>query len=445
MRRSLNDYQSRLEVVHRGLDRKNRRLWKLAHHDSLTGCLNRRAFEDDWRHILELSAQRRSEVSLILIDCNHFKAINDSYGHSVGDEVLKGVALTVRRILDHGDRLYRIASDEFAVIFVDAGHTHSVEVGRQCLASIDQHGFTQLGVREPVSISVGIACSVTGEPEDLQALYRRANVAMFRAKRPEQPGLAIYSAEMEESAEIALSSEAASAVDQAIADGSNLCMYYQPVFSLPDRQVQYYESLVRLRVGERIMAPEEFFLQISARRLDTEFDEAVFDALARELAAGRLAPGKGLSINVTGASLVDQDIEQSLSRFEPYLSSHKLLLEVTETTMITQLQLASRTLSRLRERGFSIALDDFGSGYSSLRHLADMPVDVIKFDISLVHALCDESPRGDMLARLVDVLRNPGYKLVAEGVETEQMAARVTELGFDFAQGFLLGRPQPLD
>ncbi len=445
VRRSFNDYQSRLEVVHRGLDRKNRRLWKLAHHDPLTGCLNRRAFEDDWKHILELARKSPAGVSLILVDCNHFKAINDTYGHNVGDDVLKGIAATMRKNLQRGDRLYRIASDEFAVIFVDVARDQATDIAKMCLGSIQQHGFTHLGVREPVRISIGVAHSMSGDPADLKGLYRRANVAMFRAKRPDAPALAIYSPDMESNAAVALSSRAASAVDEAIAHGQNICMHYQPVQRLSDRTVEYYEALVRLRVDDRMVAPDAFFLQVESRHLDAEFDAAVLAALLRDLERGVIPEGCGLSINVSGASIVAPDIEARLEPFTRYLPRHDLLLEITETTLISQLQLASQKLSRLRGSGFKIALDDFGNGYSSLRYLADMPVDIVKFDISLVHAMCESTPRGRMLAKLVGLLREPGYKLVAEGVESDAIAAAAQSLGFDYGQGFLLGVPQELE
>ena len=444
IRQSLNEYQSRLEVVHRGLDRKNQRLWKLAHHDSLTGCLNRRAFEDDWRRLLKLSSERPADVSLILIDCNHFKAINDTYGHNTGDEVLKGISLTVRKILSEGDRLYRIAGDEFAVIFMDAGPDHAQHIAQRCLNSITQHGFTQFGIREPVTISIGIASTVRGDLEELKSLYRRANVAMFNAKRPGGSGISMYSLDMDGATDMALSNRAAAAVDEALNTGTNLQMHYQPVVTLPGMNIEYYESLVRVRDGDSLIKPDEFFLQVETRHLDAEFDNVIFEAVLRDLKDGKIPEGSGLSVNISAASIVSPDIEDHLSMFAPYFKRHKFILEVTETTLITQLQLASERLARLRKLGFVIALDDFGSGYSSLRYLADMPVDVVKFDISLVQALCEASPRADMLADLVAVVRGPGYKLVAEGVETEAMVQRVTELGFDYAQGYIFGEPQLL-
>ena len=245
-------------------------------------------------------------------------------------------------------------------------------------------------------------------------------------------------------ADTALSSRAAAAVDEAISGGENLRMCYQPVVSLAGRKVVYYEALVRLLADGHVISPEEFFLQIESRHLEAEFDDAVFQALLRELRNGVVPRGTGLSINVSGASVVATDIVARLEPLTAFMDRHELLLEITETTLISQVQLASETLSRLRNRGFKIALDDFGSGYSSLRYLADMPVDVVKFDIALIRAMCDDSPHARMLAKLVELLSEPGYTLVAEGLENETMLATARAVGFHYGQGYLIGRPQTL-
>jgi EAL domain-containing protein (putative c-di-GMP-specific phosphodiesterase class I) len=151
-----------------------------------------------------------------------------------------------------------------------------------------------------------------------------------------------------------------------------------------------------------------------------------------------------VSINVSGPGIVNGRILDKLMQFEPLLAHYKLVLEVTETSLISQITQASANLHQLRQAGFVVALDDFGSGYSSLRYLTSMPVDLVKFDISMVRALEAKGRQSLFVEDLARMIKDAGYKLVAEGIESETLLRRVTELGFSHAQGFHLGRPAPL-
>jgi diguanylate cyclase (GGDEF)-like protein len=442
LRRSIDDFQSRLEVIHRGLDRKRRRLWKMAHHDALTGCLNRSAFAEDWKHLLGITDGHYADVSLILMDCDHFKAINDTYGHGAGDNVLRAIANTVQQTLRPGDRLYRLGADEFAVMFMDAGPEQVENIAQQCLEAVAWHEHFDEHVKEPIRLSIGLAHSYGASGEGVKNLYRQANVAMYSAKRPGGAKVVVYHQNLERNVSAMLSMEAANAIDAAIATGANMRVHYQPVISLPDGMTCYYEALVRIQCGEELIEPDLFLCQVEERQLEVEFDNAVFGAVLRDLETGRVPSGDGISINISGSSLMRADIVERLGDFVPHMSERDILLEVTETALINQLQVASEGLAELRGQGFKIALDDFGSGYSSLRYLGDMPADVIKFDISLVQVMCGEGPQAEMMAKVVSLVQQPGYELVAEGIESESMLQRVSELGFTHAQGFAVGRPR---
>ena len=155
--------------------------------------------------------------------------------------------------------------------------------------------------------------------------------------------------------------------------------------------------------------------------------------------------GSGLSINISGPAIIHPRIREKLAEFEPFLGRYNLVLEITETALITQLQQASSNLNQLRATGFKVALDDFGSGYSSLGYLASMPVDIVKFDISLIRSLVqDDERQGGIVEGLAMMIQKAGYSLVAEGLETEQMLEKVKYLCFSHGQGFYLGRPAPL-
>jgi len=444
VRHSLNDYQQQLDDMHVSLAHKNQELWTQAHHDPLTGTLNRRAFDDDWRAMHRTHPGVPLEVAFLLFDCDHFKAINDTYGHQVGDQVLQGLAESLQSALRSGDRLYRLGGDEFATILLSADMARARQVVERCMEQVLGHDFGVYWIREPVRISVGISTLMMAQEDDLQLLHRHADIAMYHAKRPGQNKVSVYTPEMGEGQESLVSNAETSAVYEAMADPDQLEMHYQPVLALPMLQIEYYEALVRIRSEHGLIMPSSIFPVVEFRGLECEFDLAVLERVKRDLEAGLVPAGVGVSLNVSGPGIVNARVIEKLMQFAPMLSKTKLVLEVTETSLITQIAQASANLNRLRKAGFMIALDDFGSGYSSLRYLAGMPVDLVKFDISLVRSLEVPGRQAVFVEDLARLIKDAGYKLVAEGIESEALLNRVTALGFSHAQGFHIGRPAAL-
>lgn len=441
VRESLNEYQLRLSQVHQNLDQKNQELWDLAFHDSLTGCYNRRAFDEHWNGLLSSLPSSRLNVSMILFDCNHFKALNDTYGHQVGDFVLQAISESILKSLRSGDNLYRIGGDEFVLILLDADLAAAEHLAQRCIEYVGQYDFYQFGIDEPVRVSVGISSTVSDNRDSLVNLHWQADIAMYHAKRPGNRHIMHYTAEMSSESGSVLSNRIIVAVHQAITNGDNLVMYYQPIVNLNDDRVEYYEALVRIRDGAEIISPTDIFQIVESRRLEQEFDLAVFGCIHKDLASGKLPEGTGISINVSGPSIIDERVVEWLDPFVPYIGRYKLQVEVTETSLIRQLHKAGSVLNRLRDKGFIVALDDFGSGYSSLRYLASMPVDLVKFDITLIRGLEENSQQRTVIEGLAEVIMHAGFPLVAEGIEHIQMLDRVRDLGFCYAQGYLVGRP----
>ncbi len=439
VRHSLNDYQRQLDDMHVSLAHKNQELWTLAHRDPLTGVFNRRAFEDDWHALLRTHSETSLGVAFLLFDCDHFKAINDTYGHQVGDQVIQGLAESLRRALRAGDRLYRLGGDEFATILASADTERAKQVAERCMEHVLRHDFTADGVKEPVRISVGIASLDAADDEALQRLHRQADIAMYYAKRPGQGKIAVYTAEMGVGQEALVSNAETSAVFEAMADPDRLEIHYQPVLALSSSRVDYYEALVRIRGMQGLIMPASIFPVVELRGLESEFDLAVLERVRRDLEAGRIPPGAGVSLNVSGPGIVNARVIDKLMQCAPMLPEYKLVVEVTETSLITQIAQASANLNQLRKRGFTIALDDFGSGYSSLRYLSSMPVDLVKFDISMVHSLVETGRQAVLVEDLARLIKDAGYDLVAEGVESEAMLQKVAALGFSHAQGFHIG------
>jgi EAL domain-containing protein (putative c-di-GMP-specific phosphodiesterase class I) len=204
---------------------------------------------------------------------------------------------------------------------------------------------------------------------------------------------------------------------------------------------------VRIQQDGELIQPSNIFPVVEARRLEVEMDRAVIRQVLADLAEGKLQPGTGVSINLSGPTLVHDKVCTWLAEFRPFLKDYRVMIEVTETALITQVGLANDNLSRLRQHGFEIALDDFGSGYSSVRYLATMPVDVVKFDISLVQGLLDKV-QGNMVTHLAKMIIESGHSLVAEGIEDDATLAAARNAGFARGQGYLIGRagekaPQP--
>jgi len=442
VRNSLNDYQTKLEEMHLSLNEKNNELWQLAHHDPLTGIYNRRGFEEGWKHMLSVSSGHRLGVALLLFDCDHFKAINDTYGHPVGDKVLQVITHTLQTTLRHGDRLYRIGGDEFATLFLDVDANLALNTAERCLETVSQYDFTSIGILEPVRISAGMAYASGTNVDALSNLPKQADVAMYHAKRPGKSKIAVFDESMLENTDILFSNRINSLVFNAIENDDSIEMHYQPITNLGTGVVDYYEALVRIRDGDNLIIPSTIFPIIAERRLEAEFDIVVFGKIAKDIEMGKIPPGKGITFNLSGPGLVDPFVLEKINSLEIYLSKYTLILEVTETALITQLHLASTILNRLRLKGFKIALDDFGSGYSSLSYLANMPVDCVKFDITLIQQLFEGTRQSIIIENLASMVLKAGYDLVAEGVETEEILTRIKELGFTRGQGFLFGRPE---
>lgn len=441
---SLLEYQRELARANHALDQKNRELWDLAHLDALTGAQNRRAFENFWQTLQSLGERNQRSLRLMLCDVNHFKAINDTYGHDVGDDVLKGIVACLQKALRRGEQLFRLGGDEFVSILLDCDDSQATAVASRCAAEVARYPFRErLGIREPVRLSIGISPATTTCNTPLNHLLRQADVAMYHSKRPSSGTITLYRDSLELAAGSVLSSTINAAVYRAVETGEGLQLLYQPVRDLRDNRIAYYEALLRIRHEDVLLTPDQIMPVVESRHLERELDQAVMDELLRALYTGTIPSGTGVSLNLSAASISSEGIVSRLEPFQPFLPALKIVIEVTETALITRMEEASSNLMRLRSQGFQVALDDFGSGYSSLRYLTSMPVDVVKFDISLIRPL-DQESHHRLVRHLVEFIGSTGQQTVAEGVEDEFILEQVRKIGFSKVQGYLVGRPEEL-
>ena len=438
VRRSFNEYHARLSELHDNLEQSSRSFYDQARRDALTGSYNRRAFEEDWEKYG--GDQRHGQLALLLFDCDHFKAINDTYGHNVGDSVIKAIAECLQTALCADDRLYRIGGDEFATVLWDTDASIAEAVAERCLEHILSHDFRMYGMSEPVTISIGLALS--GEENvAIGEMQKRADLAMYTAKRPGSAKLVFYNQEMGGISALVANREI-TAVFRAIQDSGMIELNYQAVMRLPFMVKEYVEALTRIRDGDTLIRPNAIFPIVQARNLDAEFDLAVIRAVSRDMETGRLPEGQGVSINLSAPGIVNTKVIDAMLHLVRDQPSRKIVVEITETALIMQMDTASENIRRLQETGALVALDDFGSGYSSLRYLASMPVNLVKFDISMIQLLVSGDSRQKlMIEEIAGMVITAGYELVAEGVETRELLDKVISLGFSHAQGFYFGKP----
>ncbi|MEW5973802.1 MAG: EAL domain-containing protein [Pseudomonadota bacterium] len=439
VREALHDYRRSLEQAHDELDRTNVRLWAEAHIDALTGVYNRRAFDEDWSRLQQETNE--SPFALLLLDCDFFKSINDTYGHETGDRVLQEIARLVGEELRRDDRLYRLGGDEFLAILWGAGEVQALQVAERCRMAVANHPVENLGIKERLRISIGVVASEHPH-QDARQLLRHADMAMYEAKRGlGEHKVVLFQAAME-SGLGEWSNRLVHAVLDAVDGGRGIVMHYQPVVDAATGEVSYYEALLRLRDAEGIIGPGEVLPIAGRRGLETALDLAVLRSVRHDLESGAIPRGTGVAINFDGESILDPEVSTAIQLLARHVGDYTLVLEITETTLISRFELMSHALRHYRSLGIKVALDDFGSGYSSLRYLARMPVDIVKLDRSLIESYSQDAALRGMVVHVVDMLRGSGFAVVAEGIETESQRQDFQRLGVSYLQGWAFGRPE---
>ena len=441
VRQALQGFRHRLSEVYQSLESRNAAFRDQARRDAMTGVLNRRAFEEDWEALFQQAGDGRPvAVALLLFDCDHFKAINDTYGHATGDQVLKAICFVLGQIMRSADHLYRLGGDEFATLVPHADEGQAMRLAQRCQRALEGHDFHQYALKEPVTISIGVAVDEVARAEDLTRLQARADTAMYRAKRPGSPRVHVHGKSEALDSTLVASPEV-SALYRALADPTHFHFLYQPLVLLPCGRAEYHEILTRVQLGQGIMGPDRFLEIVHNRRLEKDLDLAVLTRLRHSLQAGLIPPGSGLAVNLFAQSLACSDILAILQDMAASHPANPFLLEITENALNQEGAELAAPMHALRDAGFRLALDDFGKAYSPLGYLAELPVQYLKFDPALTRQLHRDDMRGRMATRFAQLMHDAGYHLMAEGVESAQQLARVRDLGFGHAQGYFLGRP----
>ncbi|SDF28356.1 diguanylate cyclase (GGDEF) domain-containing protein [Blastococcus fimeti] len=410
--------------------------------DELTGLPNRRSvFEALATTDIRLAAGDR--IAVLVLDLDRFKEINDSLGHAVGDALLAQVGPRLRAELRAEDVLARLGGDEFVVLAHDLDAEEARLLGERLRTRL-QHPFAFSGMGLSVDASVGVAI---GPDESLSAveLLQLADLAMYSAKTT-RSGVAVYDEERDGHGRHRL--EDVAQLRQAI-ERDELVLHYQPKLALPTGAVEGVEALVRWQHPTRgLLYPDAFIDLAESAGLMAPLTNRVVDmALAQCRAWADLGRRLTMAVNVSPSNLVDEafpdQVRALLSRYD--LPAESLVLEVTESLLMEDRERAVRVLGRLRDEGVGVAIDDYGTGYSSLAYLASLPVTELKLDRTFVGAMTG-SPRAEsIVTSTLQLAHALGLVLVAEGAEDQETVDALTLLGCDVVQGYHLSRPLPAE
>ncbi|HEY8489573.1 MAG TPA: EAL domain-containing protein [Dehalococcoidia bacterium] len=418
-----------------------------AFHDPLTGLANRALFRDRVEHALARSGRYGKGVAVLFLDLDGFKTVNDSLGHAAGDQMLVAVAGRLRASLRPADTAARLGGDEFAVMLEEAGEEEAVRAARRILETL-RSPFTLQGKEVFVGASIGIAVAAGGR-DGADEVLRNADVAMYAAKGRGKGRYEIFEPGMHARAVARLNLEAD--LRRAI-QREEFSLFYQPVVSLADGRVVGVEALLRWRHPTRGLVPPGDFVPFAEETgLILPIGQWVLEEACRQTRrwqeARPDAPSLMASVNLSARQLQHGGLVEQVMRAldGAGLRPEHLVLEITESVVMSDAEATIRRLRQLKELGVLIAIDDFGTGYSSLSYLRRFPIDVLKIDKSFVDGVgsaADESALASAIIGLGHTLR---LQTVAEGIEEPGQVAELRALGCDLGQGFYFAPPMPAE
>ncbi len=418
----------------------------LAHHDPLTDLPNRLLFSDRVEQALASAQIHQRGCALLLIDLDHFKMINDSLGHTIGDQLLKAVAKHLKAMFGPGVTLARLGGDEFAVLAESCPQVAEAAALAQRIIDGLREPFYINGNRLFINTSVGIS-QFPGDALSAEQMLRNAGSALSKAKSTGRDGYALYTEELTAHAQqrVEIAFELRRALEQ-----QELRVHYQPVHDLKTSRLVGVEALVRWAHPQRgLVSPAEFIPIAERTGLIAEIDAWVMQQACEQMCQWQ-AIGVVLSfvaVNISSRLFARSELYQQVARVldATGLDPAYLELEVTESAVMDDPEVALEQMHRLRELGVRLAIDDFGTGYSSLLRLKRLPVQKLKIDQGFVAGLPWDEDDAAIVRVIIALARSMGMQVHAEGIEQVEQAGFLLEHGCDLGQGYWFGRPVPAE
>jgi diguanylate cyclase (GGDEF)-like protein/PAS domain S-box-containing protein len=418
----------------------------LADHDALTGLQNRRRFEEELDRETVRALRYHQAGAAILLDIDNFKYVNDTLGHRAGDEILVGIAALLRKRLRETDTVARLGGDEFAILLPETSKEAAEAVGGDLLRLIRDHGGSSDGRSAGLTTSLGVAAFGADETSGAEVLAA-ADLAMYEAKDSGRDRVVTFSPDSASQAERRSRGTWIERIHQALEDDA-FELHAQPILAISTGEISQHELLLRMRGDDGELIPPGAFLGVAERfGLIQSIDRWVV-AHAIQLMDGLLRQGQEirLEVNLSGRSVDDRELPNMIRREleNTSVNPDNLVLEITETALISNMDQARRFAEILSRVGCRFALDDFGAGFGSHYYLKHLPLNYVKIDGDFIRKLPTSMIDQLMVKAMVQVAKGLGMKTIAEFVENEETLLFLKQYGVDFAQGFHIGRPVPL-
>lgn len=424
---------------------EKRVVW-MAEHDPLTDLCNRRKFVEEFEKSLRTAVRYNHNNTLLFLDLDQFKDINDTSGHKAGDELLKLVAKTLKRETRFTDLVARLGGDEFAVLMPETDENGAITLSKKILAELSKIQLEYGSVKHKVSSSIGIV-SYPLHDATIHELLGFADLAMYKAKSAGKGTFHIFSADDQTREQLETRVFWKHKIEEAL-ENNLFVLHYQPILNIETDTIQHYEVLIRMRdrhTGEMRM-PGKFIEIAEEVGLIQSIDHFVIQQGIRHLSRLQKAGKKvRFAINLSG-SVVDAPVllpllKRLIKKYD--VDPSGLIFEVTETAAVSNLHQAKLMMTAIKALGCQFALDDFGVGFASFNYMRQLPIDIIKIDGIFIKDLDKNADDQLFVKALIDVAKGLGRRTIAEFVENKDILTLLRQYGVDYAQGYHIGKPEP--